>query len=197
MEAEPFDLEKEEPSEVTPLSSGEAEEVTSEASRLLDDVEETGLRLCKYGENDELFEPMIPQVRAVATMAYMMNSEFVAICYDRHGIVVEKSRHSDMPISAPSDRDEALAVADVMVDALRQVEPLFDQAFHTDPLDKTYETELARDHRSEVSKQLFTAMKYAFVIRGALVVAQSGFDFNAMNSALGVEKPEGGSSRFL
>lgn len=191
-------METKEATEVEALSSEEAVELTVKASALLDDVEDVGLRLMMFVEADELARPMLPQVKMIASLAFRANSEFVMNCYDKHGVVVNKSRHCDMPVSPPTGYTQALEVADLMVSSLRAVEEPFQKLFGKRPDATTNDALLDSLQVTELSKLTYTALDYALTVRGALVLMIAGFDFNAMNSALGIEtkSPGGGSTRF-
>ena len=191
-------METTEKPEVAPLSVEEAVALTVKASALLDDVEDIGLRLMMFVKGEELARPMLPQVKMIASLAFRMNSEFVMNCYDRYGVVVDKSRHCDMPVSPPTGFTQALEVADLMVSSVRAVEEPFEKLFGNREGSTTNDALLDTLQATEMSKLTYTALDYALTVRGALVLMIAGFDFNAMNAALGIETkaPSGGSTRF-
>lgn len=191
-------METTETTEAAALSVEEATSLTALASGLLDDVEDVGLRLIQFMEGEEQMKVLLPHVKTVASLAFRINSEFVMNCYDRHGVVVEKSRHCDMPVSAPTGFPQALEVADVMVNSLRAVEEPFEALFGSRPDSGANDTALDTLQVELVKKLIYNALDYALTIRGSLVLLMAGFDFKAMNSALGLETkaPGSGSTRF-
>lgn len=190
-------METSETTEPTPLNAEEARDLTVKASALLDDVEDVGLRLMQFFETDETAKVLIPQVKMIASMAFIVNSEFVMACYDRHKVRIDKSRHCDVPVSPPTGYTQALEIADVMIDALRAVEEPF-KALFTERVDGTVNDLLLDSIQvAAINKQLYGALDYALGVRGALLLILSGFDFSAMNSALGIDKvADGGTTRF-
>jgi hypothetical protein len=190
-------METSETTEPTPISADEARELTIKASALLDDVEDVGLRLMQFVENDETTRPLLPQIKMVASMAFLINSEFVMTCYDRYGVRIDKSRHCDVPVSPPTGYTQALEIADVMVQTLREVEGPYKVLFGYQYDKGTNDSLIHSMHVTEINKRLYTALDYALGVRGAILLILSGFDFSAMNSALGIDKVTGeGTTRF-